>query len=150
MSVTHDTPSLQSIDPSYLSLIARLPLAPLRTEDQYDEAIALLDDLSDRASLTPGEEDYLDVLVDLVERWEDDNVQLPTISGRAVLAVLMEERDLRQKDLIPIFGSKSVVSEVLSGKRPFTLAQIRKLGSFFHVSPELFIPEDDAQVADAE
>jgi HTH-type transcriptional regulator/antitoxin HigA len=48
-------------------------------------------------------------------------------------------RDIRQRDLIPVFGSSSVVSDVLSGKRSISKAHARKLAEFFHVSVGLFV-----------
>jgi len=55
------------------------------------------------------------------------------------LRVLMEDRKLRQRDLIPVFGSSSVVSDVLNGKRSISKAHARKLAEFFHVPVSLFI-----------
>jgi HTH-type transcriptional regulator/antitoxin HigA len=51
----------------------------------------------------------------------------------------MEERNLRQADLLPVFGSRSVASDVLNGKRSISKAHARGLAQFFHVSPSLFI-----------
>jgi HTH-type transcriptional regulator / antitoxin HigA len=52
---------------------------------------------------------------------------------------LMEANDLRQVDLVPVLGRKSLVSEVLSGKRPLTLTHTKKLADYFRVSPAVFI-----------
>jgi HTH-type transcriptional regulator/antitoxin HigA len=51
----------------------------------------------------------------------------------------MAANDLKQKDLVDIFGTSSIVSEVLHGKRQLTTEHIRRLSERFHVSPELFI-----------
>jgi len=51
----------------------------------------------------------------------------------------MEQRGLRQADLLPVFGSRSIASAVLNGKREFSKAHIRKLAEFFHVSPAVFL-----------
>jgi HTH-type transcriptional regulator/antitoxin HigA len=55
------------------------------------------------------------------------------------LRVLMEDRGIRQRDLIPVFGSSSVVSDVLNGKRSISKAHARKLAEHFHVPASLFI-----------
>ncbi len=55
------------------------------------------------------------------------------------LRILMQDRDLRQRDLIPVFGSSSVVSDVLNGKRSISKAHARRLADFFHVPASLFI-----------
>jgi len=51
----------------------------------------------------------------------------------------MEDRGLRQRDLIPVFGSSSVASNVLKGTRSISKAHARKLAGFFHVPAGLFI-----------
>jgi HTH-type transcriptional regulator / antitoxin HigA len=52
---------------------------------------------------------------------------------------LVLQRELKQKDLVPVFGSQGVASEVLNGKRSISKAQAKALGDFFHVSPALFL-----------
>jgi HTH-type transcriptional regulator/antitoxin HigA len=51
----------------------------------------------------------------------------------------MESRGLRQRDLIPVFGSSSVASDVLNGKRALSKTHIRRLAEFFHVPASLFV-----------
>jgi len=51
----------------------------------------------------------------------------------------MEQNNLRQKDLVPVFGSRSTVSAVVNGKRGITKVQARKLAERFHASADLFI-----------
>ena len=64
---------------------------------------------------------------------------MPPVSGVDVLRHLMEENGLRQQDLVPLFGSKSTISEVLSGKRPLALAHITKLSERFGLPADVFI-----------
>jgi HTH-type transcriptional regulator/antitoxin HigA len=64
---------------------------------------------------------------------------LPDVSPLQVLQYFMEQRGLRQADLLPVFGSRSIASAVLNGKREFSKAHIRKLAEFFHVSPAVFL-----------
>ena len=59
-------------------------------------------------------------------------------SPSEILRELMEANNLKQKDLVDVFGTPSIVSEVLNGKRGLTIEHIKKLGRRFHVSPELF------------
>jgi HTH-type transcriptional regulator/antitoxin HigA len=54
------------------------------------------------------------------------------------LQFLMAEHGLKQKDLVSIFGARSTVSEIMSGKRELTRGQISRLSQFFQVSPEIF------------
>lgn len=82
---------------------------------------------------------YLYALTDLVELYETEHIPMPEVRGIDILRHLMEANDLRQKDLVPLFGSKSIVSEVLSGKRQLTLAHITKLSERFGLSADVFI-----------
>jgi HTH-type transcriptional regulator/antitoxin HigA len=81
----------------------------------------------------------LDLLVVLVEKFEDQHYQLGGSTPQSILLHLMEARDLRQEDLVSVIGSREVVSELINGKRGISKAQAKALGEFFHVSPELFI-----------
>ncbi len=86
-----------------------------------------------------GDELYLDALSDLIALYESAHVTLPRVSGLAILRHLMEAHDLEQKDLVPLLGNKSTVSEVLSGKRRLAITHIKRLSSFFHVPADVFI-----------
>jgi HTH-type transcriptional regulator/antitoxin HigA len=55
-----------------------------------------------------------------------------------ILNELMEASSLKQKDLVDVFGTPSIVSEVMNGKRGLTIEHIRKLSRRFHLSPEVF------------
>jgi HTH-type transcriptional regulator/antitoxin HigA len=59
-----------------------------------------------------------------------------------VLSYLMEQYDMTRADLVSLFGSRSRVSEVLSGKREPSMAQVRELRERFDVSADLFISRD--------
>jgi HTH-type transcriptional regulator / antitoxin HigA len=65
---------------------------------------------------------------------------MPDIHGVELLKVLLIDRDLRQKDLMPVFKTESVVSSVLSDQRKLTANHIQKLAEFFHLSPAIFFP----------
>jgi len=88
--------------------------------------------------LSPEEEVLRSLLERLVKDY-DDQIELPDVPPHRMIVHLMEWRNLRQADLLPIFGSRSVTSEVLAGKREPSKAHIRKLADFFHVSAELFL-----------
>jgi HTH-type transcriptional regulator / antitoxin HigA len=115
------------------------PPDPLHDAAALDEAVAMIDRLLDRRDLTPGEQDYLDVLSDLVERYEDEHIPLPEVRGVEMLRYLMEENDLKQVDLVPIFGTKSIVSEVLSEKRALALSHIQGLSAHFGLPADVFL-----------
>jgi HTH-type transcriptional regulator/antitoxin HigA len=56
-----------------------------------------------------------------------------------MLRYLMEQRGLRQADLVPVLGSRSQVSDAVTGRRAISKAQAKKLAAYFHTSPDLFI-----------
>ena len=132
----------KSLD-DYLELVRAFPLRPIRTEKELDRAIAIINALLDRGRLTAAEEDYLDVLGDLVERYEDKHHPIPTddLSEAEMLAHLIEAKDVTQAEVARATGIReSRVSEVLSRKRKLTRTQITKLAAYFRVSPAVFLP----------
>jgi HTH-type transcriptional regulator/antitoxin HigA len=129
-----------SADPAYLALIRRFPLRPIRTEAELDAASAIIDELTGRDDLSPTESDYLDVLGDLVEKYEDEHVEMPHVSDAEMLRSLMEEMGVRQADVVRGTGiSKTVLSLVLNGKRDLTREHIEALSRYFGVNPAAFL-----------
>ena len=87
---------------------------------------------------TPAEAKLAELLTVLIEQFEDENYQLKAATPVEVLWELMESNDLKQKDLVTVFGAESTVSAVLNGKRDMTREHIKRLSERFHVSPEVF------------
>jgi len=92
-----------------------------------------------RGELSPEEEKLLELLSVLIESYEDEHYPMPEVPPNEVLKFLMEENDYKQKDIVHIFGSSGITSEVVNGKRSISKAQAKKLAEFFKVSVELFI-----------
>jgi HTH-type transcriptional regulator/antitoxin HigA len=135
-----DSTDPKGIDAAYLTLIRRFPLRPIRTEDELDAASALIDELTDRDDLSPAEADFLDVLGDLVEKYEDEHVEMPHVSDAEMLRSLMDENEVSQADMARGAGiSKTVLSLVLNGRRNLTREHIEALSKFFGVSPAAFL-----------
>src|SRR5947209_18286411 len=74
---TPDTPRGPAADDRYLDLVRRFPLRPIRSEAELDRAIAMIDSLVDQETLSLDEQDYLDVLSDIVEKYETETHPLP-------------------------------------------------------------------------
>ena len=89
-------------------------------------------------SLEPEQKDYLNLLGMLVYEYKEKHISMPDLQGIELLKALIEELDLKQKDLVPIFKTESIRSAILSGQRKFTIEHIEKLATFFHVSPAVF------------
>ena len=111
---------------------------PITSERQHDEYLAVLDKLASKDNPTSEEEKYAKVLVTLIEAYEEEHHSIPHASPVEVLRTLMDANNLRQKDLVPIFGSESIVSEILHKKRDLNKTHIEKLSRRFHVSPAVF------------
>jgi HTH-type transcriptional regulator/antitoxin HigA len=97
-------------------------IRPIKTEADYKEALELLEELIDAepAANTP-EAEQLDILSSLIERYEENKYQIDAPNAIEAIKFVMEQRNLEPKDLIPFIGSKSRVSEVLSGKRSLSI-----------------------------
>ena len=89
--------------------------------------------------LSPEEDSMAKLLLHLVDLYEHPTTTPPASSPRQVLRHLMDQRQLKQADLAPVFGTVSVVSEVLNGKRQINAKQARKLADYFHISTDVFV-----------
>lgn len=111
---------------------------PITSERQHKEYVSVLEKLASMEKPTREEEKYAEVLMTLIEAYEEEHHSIPDASPLEVLHTLMEANHLRQKDLAPIFGAESIVSEVLHKKRPLNKTHIEKLSKRFKVSPAVF------------
>ena len=124
--------------PLYGQLLNRTLPKVIRTEAENERYTETLYSLRQKRSLRREERELADLLTLLIEDFEERHYQLPRATPVEALSFLMEQHTLKQRDLTEIFGARSTVSEVLSGKRELTKRQIRRLSERFHVSPELF------------
>jgi HTH-type transcriptional regulator/antitoxin HigA len=126
----------------YLDLVRQFPLRPLRTAADLDAAISIIDALVDRPKLTAPEQDYLDVLSDLVESYEADAVPMRPVGDAELLRFLIDQKSVTQSEAAIEAGiAESTISEVLAGKRKLNRAQIGKLARYFHIEPSAFLSE---------
>jgi len=114
--------------------------APIASDRQHAEYLSVLDQLASKDNPTKEEEKYAEVLMTLIDAYEADRHSIPDAAAVEGLRALMDANNLRQKDLKPIFGSESVVSEVLHKKRELNKNQIERLSKRFRVSPAVFFP----------
>ncbi len=110
----------------------------IASERQHAEYLSVLDKLASKENPTREEEKYAEVLITLIEAYEEEHHPIPDASPLEVLRSLLDANDLRQKDLVPIFGSESIVSEVLHKKRSLNKTHIEKLSKRVRVSPAVF------------
>ena len=125
------------------ALHAQVPLHSIENEHEYDEAINALNELLDAGGAD--EHHPLAVLVamlgDFIADYETRHYPKPVVTGRAMLAFLMEQHGVKQAEL-PEVGTQGVVSEVLSGKRELTTKHIKALSVRFGVPAAVFLCGD--------
>lgn len=120
--------------------MSKSKIKPIRTEADYEAALARIDVLMNAEPGTPeGEE--LDVLADLVELYEAKHVQMGYPSPVAAIEFRMDQAGLTQRDLVPFIGSRAKVSEVLSGKRQLTMPMARALHEHLGIPAEVLLQD---------
>jgi|SRR5437588_6449036 len=124
----------------YGKLLAKVLPVRIETEEENDRMLAETEKLIEKGDRrTPEEDALLDLLAHLVQQFERDFYHLGGATPHEILRELMAARGLKQSDLLHIFRSKGIASEVVNGKRGISKAQAKALADFFHVSAELFI-----------
>ncbi len=124
----------------YGRLLSRALPKVIADDEEHERMLAQIEKLIDKGDDRSVEEtELLKLMVKLAQSYEDEHYPIPEAAPHKVLRHLMEARDLRQRDLVPIFGSSGRVSEAVSGKRPINKTQAKALAKFLHVSPELFL-----------
>jgi HTH-type transcriptional regulator/antitoxin HigA len=115
----------------------------LKSENAYQEALKRLDEIFD---VEPGsaEDKEADLLVLLIEKYEEENYPIPDPDPVEAIKFIMEQKSLKQKDLIGIIGDKATVSKVL--KRKLTIEMIRKLNINLKIPFEALIKDYDLAV----
>lgn len=131
--------STLTVSPEYGALLQKVPPKVIRTEKENEAYTEVLYELDRRSkSLTAAEKELAELLTLLIEDFEEKRYRLPRAKPLEVVRFLMEQHNLLQKDLADVFGTRSIVSEVLSGKRDLNKDHIERLSARFHVSPEVF------------
>jgi HTH-type transcriptional regulator/antitoxin HigA len=118
----------------------------IKTEAEYQATLARIETIFDAKPGT-GKGDELELLLLLVETYEDKAHPIDLPDPIEALRFRMDQEGLRPKDLIPYIGSKSKVSEVLSRRRPLSLTMIRKLVTGLHLPAEVALRATKARAA---
>ena len=126
-------------DSVYAKLLSKSLPRPIHGEAEHARVTELLLELDEREDLSPEEDALAEVLTLLIEDYEEKYHPLPRVSPNESLKALMEERELRHKDIWPIIGNKGAATEVLSGRRSISKAQAKRLSDYFRVPVDLFI-----------
>lgn len=115
-----------------------MKIRPIKTEQQYFEALEQLELIFDAKENTP-EGDEAEILSLLIDTFENKHYQIEALDPIEAIRIRMEEMNLKQKDMVEIIGSKSKTSEVLNRKKRLTLDMIRNLQEKLNLSASLLI-----------
>jgi HTH-type transcriptional regulator/antitoxin HigA len=123
----------------YKRLLTGFSPVAIETAAEHDRALRAVAAILDKETRSPAETSLLKLLAVLIEDYEQRRFSMGEASPLETLKELMRAREIRAKDLWPLFGSKGITSEVLNGKRGISNEMARKLGEMFNVSPAVFI-----------
>lgn len=127
---------------SYSAVLSSYLPAPIRTEADNERALSQIEALMNQPSLTAAETDLLELLTQLVERFEAEHYAFPSedqATPLEMLQFLMESNELKQADFVGVIGFKGVVSEVVNGKRGISKGMAIALSKRFNVDAGLFL-----------
>ena len=115
-----------------------MEIEPIKSQRDYRRALKDIEGLMTAKRNTP-EGDRLDVLVTLVEAWEQKHYPLDLPDPVEAIKFHMDQKGLDPRDLIPFIGSRNRVHEVLNRRRPLTLKMIRRLHEGLGIPAESLI-----------
>jgi HTH-type transcriptional regulator / antitoxin HigA len=125
----------------YGRLLTKIMPRKIETEEQNERYLQVVETLMDKGAenFSPEEHALFDLLITLIEDFEAKAYPMPDVKPHERLKYILEEKGLRQKDLVTVFGSEGVVSDTISGRRPISLKTARNLSVLLNVPVELFI-----------
>src|SRR6266436_169934 len=126
-----ETMSTATSRPEYADLLARALPSVIHSEKENERYLALLEELDQKGKLSAAERRLAELLTLLIENFEEKAYALKPAKPIQILNELIEANSLKQKDLVDAFGTPSIVSEVLTGKRGLTIEHIKKLSTDF-------------------
>lgn len=132
-------PKIQLDETAYGQLLRRILPHVIHSDEECERLTSELMRLDELDKPRLEEKELAELLTVLIEEYEERRYPVRKSTPQQVLRHLMEARDLTQKDLWKVFGSKGIASEVLNGKRSVNKTHAKKLAQLFHASPELFI-----------
>jgi HTH-type transcriptional regulator / antitoxin HigA len=120
----------------------------IKTKNDYNEALRKIENvLAKGVKKGTKEGDELEILLLLVEKYEDAHFPIDAPDPVEAIKFRMEQMDLKPRDLEAILGNKSLVSKILNRKRSLSLAMIRNLNKALHIPTEILIREYSPKVA---
>lgn len=123
---------------SYGKLLAEYQPKTITTEEENEKAIALVQELEHRVNRRPEEEMLLELLVTLIEKFEETHYPIPHGTPHSMLLHLMDARDIAPEALAEVIGSLEVVQAMVNGSHTINQAEAEALAEYFHVNASLF------------
>jgi antitoxin component HigA of HigAB toxin-antitoxin module len=125
---------------TYAELVALHVPRPIGDKVMYENTVAIVDALAGHA-LNRDQDDYLEILSDLIESYEEENLpSFPRLSGTKMLQFLLDENEMSGEDLAKLLKiDRSAAYKILKGNRNLTAEHIRRLCERFSVRAELFL-----------
>lgn len=123
----------------YSSLLSQYQPRIIKNEDENEIFLEIVESLLSRNNLTPEEDTLLELLVKLIEDFEQTHYQINASTPHSRLLHLMDARNLKPVDLVEIMDTIEIVTQILNNQLEITKKQAEDLGNFFHVNPSLFL-----------
>jgi HTH-type transcriptional regulator/antitoxin HigA len=133
---------------TYFALVKRHRLTSIRSEKDLDAAQSVVDALL-RENLDDGGQAYLDALSDLIIVYEQEHHAIAPLPPHELLAHMLQERRMSQADLMRVTGlAKATISDLVTGRRPFTVKQMQAVANLFGLPGAVFMPKSIRDVVD--
>jgi HTH-type transcriptional regulator/antitoxin HigA len=123
----------------YQQLLVNYQPKLIRTEDENQKALAIVEELMYCQNRTIEENELYELLILLIEKFEQEFYQPPTATPHSMIAFLLEQQNLDRQALIEVLGDSQTVAQLLDQKQMITSQQAKALGDFFQVDPHLFL-----------
>ena len=124
---------------TYGRLLAEYKPKAIKTDEENEQAIAIAEELSHRHNKTAEEDELLELLIALIEKYEEDYYPMGESTPHSMLLHLMEAGELKEEDLIDAIGSREKTEAIANGTSEISIEDARALGKFFNLAPELFV-----------
>jgi HTH-type transcriptional regulator / antitoxin HigA len=123
----------------YKELLSKYQPKLIETETENEQTLELIEGLMHLESRSPEQEAIYDLLILLVEKFEREFYQSDTPNRPAsMLLFLMDQQDVKPRDLVSIFGSKELVEDIINGKVDIDKTFAQQLSKLFNVDASLF------------
>jgi HTH-type transcriptional regulator/antitoxin HigA len=123
----------------YQELLSRHLPKIIRTEEENERALAIVEELMHRKNRTPEEDELYELLIFLIENFEGSFYLQEATTSHSMLLFLMEQQSVNKNDIAKILGTYKIASDLVEGKKKITQEQAKLLGKLFHVDCSLFI-----------